>query len=133
MKDIDKVLGAKYLNAVDPITAAIETAGKTTEAIGKVSQSVEKPDVGKLIAQRCGRKGLGYVFNKSKRDEFSKCSQKVTDDWNKQYNTTATTITSGGTDTTKSLMEQQSSNTNKILIGLGIVVIGFLGYMAIKK
>lgn len=133
MKDIDKVLGAKYLNAVDPLTAGLETVGKVADLEGKVVTSVTRADLGKLIAQRCGRKGVGYVFSKSKRDEFSKCSQQVTDDWNKQYNTTATTITSGGTDTTKSLMEQQSSNTNKILIGLGIVVIGFLGYMAIKK
>ena len=30
-------------------------------------------------------------------------------------------------------MQQQSANTNKILIGLGIVVIGLVGYIAIKK
>lgn len=127
MKDIDKVLGSKFYNAsADPVSAV-------AEAVGKTADSFKKPDLGKLIAQKCGRKGLGYVFNKSKRDEFKKCADEATTDWNKQYNTTATTITSGGTDTTKSLMEQQSSNTNKILIGLGIVVIGFLGYIAIKK
>lgn len=129
MKDIDSVLGSKkYLNAVDPVSAV-------AEAVGKTADSFKKPDIGKYVAQRCGRKGFGYIFNKSKRDEFAKCSKEATDDYNKQYNTTATTITSGtGTqDSTKSLMEQQTSNTNKILIGLGIVVVGFLGYIAIKK
>jgi hypothetical protein len=125
MKDIDKVLGAKYLNAVDPVSAV-------AEAVGKTADSFKKPDLGKLIAQKCGRKGLGFVFNKSKRDTFKKCSDEATNDWNKQYNTTATTILSGE-DVNKSLNEQQSSNTNKILIGLGIVVVGFLGYIAIKK
>ena len=125
MKDIDKVLGAKYLNAVDPVSAV-------AEAVGKTADSFKKPDLGKLIAQKCGRKGLGFVFNKSKRDAFKKCADETTNDWNKQYNTTATTILSGE-DVTKSLNEQQASNTNKILIGLGIVVVGFLGYIAIKK
>lgn len=125
MKDIDKVLGAKYLNAVDPVSAV-------AEAVGKTADSLKKPDLGKLIAQKCGRKGLGYVFNKSKRDAFKKCADEATNDWNKQYNTTATTIVSGE-DVNKSLNEQQASNTNKILIGLGIVVVGFLGYIAIKK
>lgn len=125
MKDIDKVLGAKYLNAVDPVSAV-------AEAVGKTADSLKKPDLGKLIAQKCGRKGLGFVFNKSKRDAFKKCADEATNDWNKQYNTTATTIVSGE-DVNKSLNEQQASNTNKILIGLGIVVVGFLGYIAIKK
>lgn len=125
MKDIDKVLGAKYLNAVDPVSAV-------AEAVGKTADSLKKPDLGKLIAQKCGRKGLGFVFNKSKRDAFKKCADEATKDWNKQYNTTATTIVSGE-DVNKSLNEQQASNTNKILIGLGIVVVGFLGYIAIKK
>jgi ribosomal protein L7Ae-like RNA K-turn-binding protein len=134
MKDIDNILGGKYLNAVDPLTAGLESVGKIAEAGGKVAQSMEKPDLGKLVAQRCGRKGVGYVFSKNKREAFDKCAQKVTDDWNKQYNTTATTIMSGGdSEATKSLMQQQSANTNKILIGLGIVVIGLVGYIAIKK
>lgn len=125
MKDIDKVLGAKYLNAVDPVSAV-------AEAVGKTADSLKKPDLGKLIAQKCGRKGLGFVFNKSKRDAFKKCADEATNDWNKQYNTTATTIVSGE-DVNKSLNEQQASNTNKILIGLGIVVVGLVGYIAIKK
>lgn len=126
MKDIDKVLGSKYFNAsADPVSAV-------AEAVGKTADSFKKPDLGKLIAQKCGRKGLGFVFNKSKRDAFKKCSDEATNDWNKQYNTTATTILSGE-DVNKSLNEQQASNTNKILIGLGIVVVGFLGYIAIKK
>ena len=129
MKDIDNILGGKKYFSVsaDPVSAV-------AEAVGKTADSFKKPDLGKLIAQKCGRKGLGFVFNKSKRDAFKKCSDEATNDWNKQYNTTATTIVSGGdSEATKSLMEQQSSNTNKILIGLGIVVIGLIGYIAIKK
>jgi hypothetical protein len=129
MRDIDNILGGKkYFNAsADPVSAV-------AEAVGKTADSFKKPDLGKLIAQKCGRKGIGYVFNKSKRDEFKKCSDQATTDWNKQYNTTATTIVSGvDSEATKSLMEQQSANTNKILIGLGIVVIGLVGYIAIKK
>jgi len=129
MKDIDNVLGGKrYFNAsADPVSAV-------AEAVGKTADSFKKPDLGKLIAQKCGRKGFGYVFNKSKRDAFKKCADETTNDWNKQYNTTATTILSGGdSEATKSLMQQQSANTNKILIGLGIVVIGLVGYIAIKK
>ncbi len=129
MKDIDNVLGTKYFNVIDPNTIALGVKG-----LGDVSQALKRPDLGKLIAQRCGRKGYGYVFSKAKRDKYAECSQKVTDDWNKQYNTTATTIVSGGdSEATKSLMEQQTANTNKILIGLGIVVIGLVGYIAIKK
>lgn len=134
MNDIDNILGGKYLNAVDPLTAGLETVGKIADVQGKIVTSVTRADLGKLIAQRCGRKGVGYVFSKNKRDAFSECSQQVTDDWNKQYNTTATTIVSGGdSEATKSLMEQQSKNTNKILIGLGIIVVGLVGYIAIKK
>lgn len=127
MSDIDNVLGSKYFNVVDPNTIALAVKG-----VGDISQALKRPDLGKLISQRCGRKGWGYVFNRKKKDEFSKCSQNVTDDWNKQYNTNPTTILSGE-DVTKSLNEQQASNTNKILIGLGIVVIGLVGYIAIKK
>jgi len=134
MKDIDNVLGTKYLNAVDPVTAGLEAVGKVADLEGKVVTSVTKPDLGKFVAQRCGRKTFGYTFSKSKRDDFKKCAQNATDDWNKQYNTTATTIMSGGTDTTKSLANDQAlSNTNKILIGLGIVVVGLVAYMAYKK
>jgi hypothetical protein len=134
MKDIDNVLGAKYLNAVDPLTAGLESVGKVADLGGKVVTSVTKPDLGKFVAQRCGRKTFGYAFSKSKRDDFKKCAQNATDDWNKQYNTTATTIMSGGTDTTKSLGNDQAlSNTNKILIGLGIVVVGLVAYMVYKK
>ena len=125
MSDIDNVLGSKYFNAVD-------TIGAVAQAVGKTADALKKPDLGKLISQKCGRKGLGFVFNKSKRDAFKKCADETTNDWNKQYNTTATTILSGE-DVTKSLNEQQASNTNKILIGLGIVVVGFFGYIAIKK
>jgi hypothetical protein len=129
MLDIDNILGSKkyfYVSA-DPVSAV-------AEAIGKTADSFKKPDLGKLIAQKCGRKGFGYVFNKSKKDEFKKCSDDATTDWNKQYNTTATTITNvGDNENTKSLMEQQSANTNKILIGLGVVVVGLIGYIAIKK
>jgi hypothetical protein len=129
MKDLDNVLGGKYFNVVDPNTIALAVKG-----VGDVSQAVKRPDLGKLISQRCGRKGLGYVFSRKKKNDFSKCSQQVTDDWNKQYNTTTTTIVSGGdSEATKSLMQQQSSNTNKILIGLGIVVIGLVSYIAFKK
>ena len=129
MSDIDNVLGSKYFNVVDPNTIALAVKG-----VGDISQSLKRPDLGKLISQRCGRKGWGYVFSRKKKDDFAKCSQNVTDDWNKQYNTTATII-GGGDDSeaTKSLMQQQSANTNKILIGLGIVVIGLVGYIAIKK
>lgn len=127
MSDIDNVLGSKYFNVVDPNTIALAVKG-----VGDISQALKRPDLGKLISQRCGRKGWGYVFSRKKKDEFSKCSQNVTDDWNKQYNTNPTTILSGE-DINKSLNEQQASNTNKILIGLGIVVVGFLGYIAIKK
>lgn len=127
MSDIDNVLGSKYFNVVDTNTIALAVKG-----VGDISQALKRPDLGKLISQRCGRKGWGYVFSRKKKDEFSKCSQNVTDDWNKQYNTNPTTILSGE-DINKSLNEQQASNTNKILIGLGIVVVGFLGYIAIKK
>jgi len=130
MKDIDNVLGGKYFNvSADPVTAV-------ADALGKTAESFKKPDIGKFVAQKCGRKGFGYLFNKSKRDAFEKCSKEATDDFNKQYTTTATTITStngGESEATKSLMEQQSANTNKILIGLGIIVIGLVGYIAIKK
>jgi|LakMenEpi03Aug12_release.lakeMendotaPanAssembly.Ray.scaffolds.fasta_scaffold267941_4 hypothetical protein len=129
MRDIDNILGGKYLNVVDPNTIALAVKG-----VGDVSQALKRPDLGKLIAQRCGRKGVGYVFSRKKKNDFSKCSQNVTNDWNKQYNTTATTIGSGDdSEATKSLMEQQSKNTNKILIGLGIIVVGLVGYIAIKK
>jgi|688.fasta_scaffold115842_3 hypothetical protein len=128
MEDIDNVLGSKkYFNAsADPVSAVAEAVGKSADAF-------KKPDIGKFVAQRCGRKGLGFVFNKSKRDAFEKCSKEATDDFNKQYTTTATTISSGGTDVNKSLTEQQLSNTNKILIGLGVVVVGLVTYIAIKK
>jgi hypothetical protein len=134
MKDIDNVLGTKYLNAVDPVTAGLEAVGKVADLEGKVVTSVTKPDLGKFVAQRCGRKTFGYTFSKSKRDDFKKCAQNATDDWNKQYNPTSTitNLTNAG-DTNKSLSEQQSSNTNKILIGLGIVVVGLVAYMAYKK
>jgi hypothetical protein len=130
MKDLDNVLGGKYLNAsADPVSAV-------AEALGKTADSFKKPDIGKFVAQKCGRKGIGFVFNKSKRDAFDKCLKEATDDFNKQYTPIATTITStngGDSEATKSLIEQQSSNTNKILIGLGIIVIGLVGYIAIKK
>lgn len=71
---------------------------------------------------------------KKKKKKFAKCSQKVMDDWNTQYNTTTPIITSGGfSEDAKSLSQQQSSNTNKILIGLGIVVLGLVGYISLKK
>jgi hypothetical protein len=127
MKDLDNVLGGKYFNAsADPVSAVAEAVGKSADAF-------KKPDIGKFVAQRCGRKGVGYVFSKNKRDIFEKCSKEATNDFNKQYTTTATTITSGGTDVNKSLTEQQLSNTNKILIGLGVVVVGLVTYIAIKK
>ena len=128
MEDIDNILGSKkYFNAsADPVSAV-------AEAVGKTADSFKKPDIGKFVAQRCGRKGFGFVFNKKKRDAFEKCSKEATDDFNKQYTTTATTITSGGTDVNKSLTEQQLSNTNKILIGLGVVVVGLVAYIAFKK
>jgi hypothetical protein len=128
MEDIDNVLGSKkYFNAsADPVSAVAEAVGKSADAF-------KKPDIGKFVAQRCGRKGVGYVFSKNKRDIFEKCSKEATDDFNKQYTTTATTITNGGTDVNKSLTEQQLSNTNKILIGLGVVVVGLVAYIAIKK
>jgi hypothetical protein len=132
MRDLDYILsGKKYLNAVDPVTATIESVGKVAEAGGKVAQSVEKPELGKLIAQRCGRKGFGYVFSKRKRDEFGKCADKVTENWNKQYQTPTTQTTSE--DTTKSLIEQ-TSKTNKILLAVvGLGVLGLFGYLVVKK
>ena len=129
MEDIDNVLGSKkYFNAsADPVSAV-------AEAVGKTADSFKKPDIGKFVAQRCGRKGFGFVFNKSKREAFDKCSKEATDDFNKQYNPTSTIITTAnGGDVNKSLNDQQSSSTNKILIGLGIVVVGLVAYIAIKK
>jgi hypothetical protein len=128
MKDIDNILGSKkYFNAsADPVSAV-------AEAVGKTADSFKKPDIGKFVAQRCGRKGIGYVFKKSKREDFEKCSKQATEDFNKQYNPTTTTINNVGADVNKSLTDQQSSNSNKILIGFGIVVIALFGYIAIKK
>jgi len=129
MKDIDYILRSqKYLNVVDPNTIAVAVKG-----VGDVSQAFTKPDLGKLIAQRCGRKGLGYVFSRKKKKKFAKCSQSVTDDWNKQYVAPITIPNAGVSEDAKSLMQQQSSNTNKILIALGVVVLSLVGYIAIKK
>jgi hypothetical protein len=132
MRDIDYILGSKkYLNAVDPVTATIESVGKVAEAGGKVAQSIQKPDLGKLIAQRCGRKGFGYVFSKRKREEFGKCADSVTANWNKQYDVQIQQNASQ--DATKSLIEQ-TSKTNTILLGtIGIGVLGLLGYLVVKK
>jgi len=129
MKDIDNILGSKkYFNAsADPVSAVAEAVGKSADAF-------KKPDIGKFVAQRCGRKGVGFVLNKSKKKAFAKCSKEATDDFNKQYNPIITTITTAnGGDVNKSVTDQQSSGTNKILIGLGVVVIGLVTYIGIKK
>ena len=126
MEDIDNVLGGRYYYSLDAVTAVATAVGQTAVALNK-------PELGKLIAQRCGRKGIGYIFSRRKRDEFRDCSEQTTNDYNQQYNVPIAPTTNTDLEETKSLMEQQSSNTNKILIGLGIAVIGLLGYIAIKK
>lgn len=132
MKDnIDSLLGSKaYLNAVDPVTAGLETVTSVANLGSSGIKAVTKPDMGKYVAQRCGRKSFGYLFNKKKRNEFKECAQKATDDWNKQYNTTTTTITQG--DTTKSLGGDSKTNTI-LMVGFGVIALGLLSYIALKK
>ena len=96
--------------------------GQIVSAISQQRQTSGVAQQRQAIKNACGRKPL---FGRKKKEEYRKCAEGV-------IGSTTTDTNTGGTDDTKTLGGGGGS-TSPILIGVGVLALGVIGFLLYKK
>lgn len=107
---------------LDALTQLLTTGAKVAGTIGAQRAASGAAAQRQARIEACGRKGLGYLFSRRKRDEYQKCIDS------------ANSMPIGGsTNITPPPPPPQRSNT-MLFVGIGaVVVIGAVAYFVMRK